>query len=194
VFGRYDRDDNPYNKPVDENYPYVLTTYRITEMSGIMTRYVPWLAELQPAAFCEIDPELAVSKGIKSGDWVTLSTAVGEMEARALVSGRMRPLRLGKGKRVHQIGVPYNYGSMVALARGDSVGTLIPISLDPNVSIHESKSLTCNIRPGRRAAYHEGAIDEPVPANERSSFGQPLGRWAGAGSGAGHRQEGEKTS
>jgi formate dehydrogenase major subunit len=182
VFGRYDRDDNPYNKPIDENYPYVMTTYRITEMSGIMTRYVPWLAELQPSAFCEIDPELAVSKGIKSGDWVTLSTALGEMEARALVSGRMRPLRLGKGKRVHQIGVPYNYGSMVALARGDSVGTLIPISLDPNVSIHESKTLTCNIRPGRRPQYREGAVDEPVPAAERSSFGQPEGQWMGPNS------------
>ena len=191
VFGRYDRDDNPYNKPVDENYPYVMTTYRITEMSGIMTRYVPWLAELQPAAFCEIDPELAVEKGIKSGDWVTLSTAVGEMEARALVSGRMRPLRLGKGKRVHQIGVPYNYGSMVALARGDSVGTLIPISLDPNVSIHESKTLTCNIRPGRRPLYREGAIDAPVPSTERSQFGQPEGRWMAA-KGDGQRRKGAK--
>jgi len=191
VFGRYDRDDNRYNKPVDENYPYVLTTYRITEMSGIMTRYVPWLAELQPSAFCEIDPELAVKKGIKSGDWVTLSTALGEMEARALVSGRMRPLRLGKGKRVHQIGVPYNYGSMVALARGDSVGTLIAISLDPNVSIHESKTLTCNIRPGRRPQYREGPTDEPVPAKERSVFGQPEGQWMGPKAN-GQRQEGEK--
>jgi formate dehydrogenase major subunit len=177
VFGRYERDDNPYNKPIDEKYPYVMTTYRITEMSGIMTRYVPWLAELQPSAFCEIDPELAVEKGIASGDWVTLSTALGEMEARALVSGRMRPLRLGKGKRVHQIGVPYNYGNMVALARGDSVGTLIPISLEPNVSIHESKTMTCNIRPGRRLQHREGPVDEPVPPNERSAFGQPGGRW-----------------
>lgn len=179
VFGRYDRDDNPYNKPIDENYPYVMTTYRITEMSGIMTRYVPWLAELQPSAFCEIDPELAVQKGIKSGDWVTLSTALGEIECRALVSGRLRPLRLGKGKRIHQIGVPYNYGSMVALARGDSVGTLIPISLDPNVSIHESKTLTCNIRRGRRPQYREGPVDEPLPAKERSAFGQPEGAWMG---------------
>jgi formate dehydrogenase major subunit len=191
VFGRYDRDDNPYNKPVDENFPYVMTTYRITEMSGIMTRYVPWLAELQPSAFCEIDPELAVSKGIKTGDWVTLSTALGEMEARALVSGRMRPLRLGKGKRVHQIGVPYNYGSMVALARGDSVGTLIPISLDPNVSIHESKTLTCNIRLGRRPQYREGPVDEPVPQSEITPFGQPEGQWMGAKSN-GARPEGSK--
>ena len=192
VFGRYDRDDNRYNKPVDSDYPYVLTTYRLTEMSGIMTRYVPWLAELQPSAFCEIDPQLAVEKGIRSGDWVTISTTLGEMEARALVSGRMRPLRLGKGKRIHQIGVPYNYGSMVGFARGDSVGQLIPISLDPNVSIHESKTLTCAIRPGRRAAYHEGPVDEPVPVSERDPLGQPEGRWAGATHANGHRQEGEK--
>jgi formate dehydrogenase major subunit len=192
VFGRYDRTDNPYNKPIDERFPYVLTSYRITEMSGIMTRYVPWLAELQPRAFCEIDPQLAVEKGIKNGDWVTLSTALGEIEVRALVSGRMRPLRLGKGRRVHTIGVPYNFGNMVALARGDSVGTLIPISLDPNVSIHESKSLTCNIRPGRRPAHHRDAADEPVPSNERNPLGQPLGRWASTAQGTGQRQEGEK--
>ena len=167
VFGRYDRDDNRYNKPIDENYPYVLTTYRITEMSGIMTRYVPWLAELQPSAFCEIDPELAVKKGIKSGDWVTLSTALGEMEARALVSGRMRPLKLGKGKRIHQIGVPYNYGSMVALARGDSVGALIPICtrsqrLDPRVEDadvqHPARAPSAIPRgPGRRAGAGQRA-------------------------------------
>ncbi len=175
VFGTYDRPDNPYNQAIDEAFPHVLTTYRITEMSGIMTRYVPWLAELQPSAFCEIDPDIAVEKGIKSGDWVTISTALGEMEARALVSGRMRPLRVG-GKRVHQIGVPYNYGSQVALARGDSVGTLIPISLDPNVSIHESKSLTCNIRKGRRPGYRQSAIDEPVPQAELDPLGQPTSR------------------
>lgn len=181
VYGRYRRSDNEYNKPIDERFPYILTTYRITEMSGIMTRYVPWLAELQPSAFCEIDPELAVVKGIKNGEWATLSTALGEIEVRALVSGRMRPIRLGGkgGKRVHTIGVPYNFGNMVALARGDSVGTLIPITLDPNVSIHESKSLTCNIRAGRRAVNQRDAADEPVPQNERSAFGQPDGEWMG---------------
>ena len=196
AYGRYDRTDNEYNKPVDDRFPYVLTTYRVTEMSGIMTRYVPWLAELQPAAFCEIDPELAVIKGIKSGEWATLSTALGEIEVRALVSGRMRPIRLGgkkgKGKRVHTIGVPYNFGNMVALARGDSVGTLIPITLDPNVSIHESKSLTCNIRAGRRPANQRDAADEPVPSSERSHFGQPEGAWMSAQHGQSQKNEGEK--
>ena len=107
-----DRDDNRYNGPLNPDFPYVLTTYRLTEHSGIMTRYVPWLAELQPALFVEIDPELAVEKGIKNGGWATVTTRVGEIEARALVSGRMRPLRLGKGQRVHQIGIPYNYGTL----------------------------------------------------------------------------------
>ncbi|MDE2481558.1 MAG: formate dehydrogenase, partial [bacterium] len=166
------RSDNAYNKPIDAEYPYVLTTYRITEMSGIMTRYVPWLAELQPAAFAEIDPDLAVSKGIKNGDYVVISTALGEMEARALVSGRMRPLRVN-GKKIHQIGIPYNYGSMVALARGDSVGDLIAIATDPNVSIHESKTLTCNLRAGRRRAHRTDDVDRPVPANERTRMGEP---------------------
>ena len=188
ALGSYTRDDNAYNKPIDPAFPYVLTTYRITEMSGIMTRYVPWLAELQPAAFCEISPELAVERGIKNGNWVTISTALGEIEAKALVSGRMRPLKVGKGQRVHQIGIPYNYGSMVGFARGDSVGNLIPIVLDPNVSIHESKTLTCNIRPGRRHAHQYDRVDAPVPADERRPFGQTDANQHEAGHGRGYQQ------
>ena len=173
VMGEWNRRDNPYNKAVDADFPYVLTSYRITEMSGIMTRYVPWLAELQPAAFCELDPELAVAKGIVNGGWVTISTSLGSMEARALVTGRMRPLRIGRGQRVHQIGLPYNYGRF-GFATGDSPNEVIPLSIDPNVSIHEGKSLTCNIRRGRRAPYTEGAVDAAVPESERSHDGQPV--------------------
>ena len=175
------RDDNAYNGTENPAYPYVMTTYRLTEQSGIMTRYVPWLAELQPALFAEIDPELAVVKGIRNGDWVTLVTKLGEIEARALVSGRMRPLRLGKGKRVHQIGVPYNYGSL-GFATGDAVGQLVPLAMDPNVSIHEAKTITCNIRVGRRSAYAGGrAVDEPVPASQERPHGVSTAHGADAG-------------
>jgi formate dehydrogenase major subunit len=170
----WDRDDNRYNAPGSAEFPYILTSYRITEMSGIMTRYVPWLAELQPAAFAEIDPELAVRKGIVNGGWMTITTQVGEIEARALVSGRMRPLRIGKGKdrrRVHQIGIPYNFGT-VGLATGDVVGQLIPLAMDPNVSIHEAKTITCNVRTGRRAGYTRSEVDNDVPAAQRTTSGQ----------------------
>ncbi len=85
-------------------------------MSGIMTRYVPWLAELQPRAFREIDPELAVEKGIKNGDWVDVTTrARRDRSARARQRAACARCAWATGKRVHQIGIPYNYGDMVAL-------------------------------------------------------------------------------
>jgi len=165
------RPDNPYSGHINPDYPHVLTTYRITELSGVYTRYIPWLAELQPEAFCEIDPELAVEAGIRNGEYVTIQTATNEIEARALVSGRMKPLRVA-GKRVHQIGLPYLYGDF-GFTRGDTSGDLIPLAMDPNVSIHEAKTLTCNIRPGRRAPKTASVHGEPVPHDQRKPGGQP---------------------
>jgi formate dehydrogenase major subunit len=37
---------------------------------------------------------------------------------------------------------------------GDSVNDLLPVLLDPNVYIQESKAATCDIRPGRRPRGH----------------------------------------
>jgi formate dehydrogenase major subunit len=177
----WDRDDNRYNPPESPDYPYVLTTYRLTEHSGIMTRYVPWLAELQPSLFAEIDPELAVEKHVRNGDWVTIATKLGEIEARALVSGRMRPLRLGKGRRLHQIGIPYNYGTL-GHATGDPVGDLVALAMDPNVSIHEAKTISCTIRAGRRDTFGPSAVDRDVPPDQRTTQGEshPHGRDGGA--------------
>ncbi len=174
------RRDNSANGMENSAFPHVLTTYRLTEQSGIMTRYVPWLAELQPALFAEIDPQLAVERGIKNGEWVTISTALGEIEARALVSGRMRPLRVGagKGKRIHQIGLPYNFGWVGHGQSGDTIGDLIPLVMEPNASIHEAKSMTCNIRPGRRATRNAATspAEQAVPADQRTVEGQPVTR------------------
>lgn len=168
---KFSRNENPYNGLINPDFPYVLTTYRITEISGIYTRYIPWLAELQPEAFCEIDPELAVEKGIRSGDYVTIATAVGEIEARALVSGRMKPLHIAK-RRVHQIGLPYLYGNF-GFTKGDSSGHIIPLSLDPNVSIHEAKTLTCDIHPGRRERRTEPMLEDvPVITEAHIAAGQ----------------------
>jgi hypothetical protein len=102
---------------------------------------------------------------------VTISTKVGEIEARALVSGRMRPVRLGKGRRVHQIGIPYNYGSL-GFATGDAVGQLVPLAMDPNVSIHEAKTISCSLRAGRRATQTSGVVDRDVPPDQRTVRGE----------------------
>jgi formate dehydrogenase major subunit len=130
--------------------PYVVTTYRLTEhhTAGGMTRWLSWLAELQPEMFCEVSPELAAERGLSNGGWATISTARTEIEARVLITERLRPLRI-KGRVIHQIGLPYHWGSK-GLVRGDSANDLISFVADPNVSIQESKALTGNIRVGRR--------------------------------------------
>jgi formate dehydrogenase major subunit len=113
-----------------------------------MTRWLSWLAELQPEMFCEVSPELAAERGLSNGGWAVIQTARTEIEARVLVTERLRPLRI-KGRVIHQIGLPYHWGSK-GLVRGDSANDLISFVADPNVSIQESKALTGNIRSGRR--------------------------------------------
>jgi formate dehydrogenase major subunit len=126
-----------------------MTTYRLTEhhTAGGMSRFVPYLAELQPEMFCEVSPELAAERSLVNGGWATVATERAAIEARVLVTDRMRPLRVN-GRTVHQVGLPYHWGSR-GLARGDSANDLFPIVLDPNVHIQEVKAATCDIRPGR---------------------------------------------
>jgi formate dehydrogenase major subunit len=136
-------------EPGADQYPYVVTTYRLTEhhTAGGMSRFVPYLSELQPEMFCEVSPELAEERRLVHGGWATIATERAAIEARVLVTERMRPLRV-RGRPVHQVGLPYHWGSR-GLARGASANDLFPIVLDPNVHIQEVKAATCDIRPGR---------------------------------------------
>jgi formate dehydrogenase major subunit len=156
VAKKWPRQDNPYHAVGDQNYPYVMTTYRLTEhhSGGIPTRMVPSTAELQPEGFAEIPPELAYEKGIDNLDWVVLSTARGELETRALVTDRLRPFEID-GRRIYQIGMPWHFGWQ-GFATGDIANVLSAIVADPNSSIHEGKAFTCNLRRGRlrREAAH----------------------------------------
>ena len=152
---RWDRADNPHHRPAgDPRYPYVLTTFRLTEhhTAGGMSRWLSWLAELQPEMFCEVSPELAAERYLENGGWATIRTARGQIEARVLVTNRIPPLRL-KGRTVHQIGLPYHW-STKGLVRGDAANDLIGFVADPNVSIQESKALTGTIEPGRKRERH----------------------------------------
>jgi len=148
---REKRPDNPYAAPFDARFPYILSTYRLTEhhTAGGMSRYLPHLAELQPELFTEVSPELAAEIGLEHGDWATITTARGPIEARVLVTPRMRPLHIA-GRMVHQVGLPYHWGYRGRVT-GDVVNDLLVISEEPNVRIMETKALTCNVVPGRRA-------------------------------------------
>jgi formate dehydrogenase major subunit len=146
----YERSENPYHRVGSDVYPYVATTYRLTEhhTAGGMTRTVPYLSELQPAMFCEVSPELAAEAGLVHGGWATIYSARAAIEARVLVTDRIPPIVV-QGRTTHQVGLPYHWGSR-GLTTGGAANDLAPIALDPNVHIQEVKAFTVGIVPGRR--------------------------------------------
>ncbi len=153
VFPRKDNLQNPSgNTPGADVFPYVFTTYRLTEhhTAGGMSRWVPYLSELQPEFFCEVSPEHARERNLEHLGWATIVTARTAIEARVLVTDRIVPLRVG-GRVVHQVGLPYHWGvGRDALTVGDSANDLFGVTLDANVHIQESKVSSCDIVPGRR--------------------------------------------
>lgn len=146
--------DNRYQpsggEPGTEVFPFVATTYRLTEhhTAGGMSRWQPYLAELQPEFFCEVSPELAAERGLEHTGWATIVSARGVIEARVLVTDRMTPLRV-HGRTLHQVGLPYHWGPN-GYSTGDAANELVHLSLDPNTHIQETKAFAVDIRPGRR--------------------------------------------
>jgi formate dehydrogenase major subunit len=151
---RFHRPENPYHPsdghPGAELFPFVLTTYRLTEhhTAGGMTRWLPHTAELMPEMFVEVGPELAELRGLRHGEFATVVTMRAAIEARVLVTERMTPLRI-HDRLTYLVGLPYHWGRK-GYAAGDSANDLLGLSLDPNVHIGEYKAATCDIRPGRR--------------------------------------------
>jgi len=168
---RWKRPENPYNASDDPRYPLIATSFRLTEhhTAGGMSRNVPWLAELQPEMFAEIDPLLAADRGIEDGGWMVISTERAEIEARALVTERIKPLRVD-GRLVHQVALPWHWGYS-GPNKGDATNDLGGFMSDPNVSIQESKAFSCDVRAGRRDREPTARLagkhaDLPVRPNE----------------------------
>ena len=153
MFPREDNLSAPSGKaPGTDVYPFMFTTYRLTEhhTAGGMSRWLPYLSELQPEMFCEISPELAELKGLEPYGWATIVSPRSAIEVRVLVTDRMTPLTVG-GKTIHQIGLPYHWGAGTdAVVTGDGANDLLGITLDPNVQIQNFKTGSCDILPGRR--------------------------------------------
>jgi formate dehydrogenase major subunit len=136
----------PDEKGSPDKYPYVATTYRVTEhwQAGAMTRNLPWLVELMPEMFVEIGEKLADEKGIRNGDRVRVESARGSVTGAAVVTNRLVPLRVN-GTVVHQIGLPWHWGYS-GLSTGDSANLLTPHIGDPNTTMPEYKTFLVNIR------------------------------------------------
>jgi formate dehydrogenase major subunit len=93
----------------DSEFPYVATTYRVTEHEHFVTQHVPYLVEAMPDLFVELPVELAREKGITNGGRVRVRSKRGEVIGMAMVTKRMRPLRIGGNKVVYQVGIPVHW-------------------------------------------------------------------------------------
>jgi len=127
----------------DPRFPLVCSTYRVTEhwQTGVMTRWTPWLLELQPDMFVEMSRELAELKGIKNGEWVTVKSARGAVDAVAIVTMRVKPFTIA-GATVHQVGIPWHYGWRYPKPKRKeqrAANLLTPNIGDPNTMIPETK-------------------------------------------------------
>ncbi len=130
-----------------KDFPIVMTTYSCTEhwCTGGFTRWQPWLLETQPGSYVEMSEELAKEKGIKNGERVRIRSARGSVEAVAMVTVRLRPFECG-GKKVHQVGMTYNYGwRFPENGKDDSANLLTPTVGDANSQTPEYKAFMVNI-------------------------------------------------
>ncbi len=137
-------------EPADPRWPYVLTTYSLTEhwCGGGETRAVPNLLETEPQLYVELSHELAKEKGIENGDGVIVESPRGKVEAIAMVTVRIRPFEV-MGRTVHLVGMPFAYG-WTTPGCGDSTNRLTIGACDPNTTIPELKACCVNIRKAFR--------------------------------------------
>jgi len=144
----------------DPRFPFICSTYRVSEhwQTGLMTRWCPWLAEMQPEMFVEMSVELAKLKGIKNGEHVIVKSARGEVDCVAIVTERFKPFNID-GQTVHQVGIPWHFGWVTTAMRkfvhgdkkpeiftsGDAANLVTPFIGDPNTMIPESKAFMVTV-------------------------------------------------
>jgi formate dehydrogenase major subunit len=137
----------PSHQPIGtaDKFPYVLMTSTVAEhwCGGSTTRNIPWLNELVPEPVLEIPVALGKKLGVKSGDWVKVTSARGELTVKALVTPRMRPLK-ANDKEVTIVWMPYNWGYQ-GLSPGASVNHLTIDAADPGAGTQETKACLVNV-------------------------------------------------
>ncbi|GAB3446122.1 formate dehydrogenase-N subunit alpha [Insolitispirillum peregrinum] len=127
-----------------DEFPYVGTTYRLTEHFQFWTKNVRLNAIAQPEQFVEIGETLAAEKGIKAGDTVKVSSKRGFIKAKAVVTKRVKALKVN-GKTVHQIGIPLHWGWETVAKKGYLSNALPPAVGDCNTQTPEYKAFLVNL-------------------------------------------------
>jgi len=131
-----------------DGYDIVATTFRLTEHFHYWTKHVAPLAMIQSEFFVEIPEGLALERNIKNEDRVRVSTPRGAVEGRALVTKRIRPMKVA-GKAVWQVAIPIHWGFQGRTekgtgarpgGRGPMANLLTTSVVDPNSFTPEYKT------------------------------------------------------
>ncbi len=136
--------DDRANFGTSAEFPYVGTTYRLTEHFHFWTKHALINSILQPEQFIEIGEVLAKEKGIDQGSWVRVSSKRGAIVCKAYVTKRIKPLTVD-GRPTHVIGVPLHWGFTGQARKGYAANTLTPSVGDANTQTPEYKAFLVNI-------------------------------------------------
>ena len=127
-----------------KDFPYVATSYRLTEHFHYWTKHARINAILQPQQFVEIGEGLAKEKGIANGDKVRVWSKRGEIRAVAVVTKRLMTLDVD-GRKVYHVGIPIHWGFKGEAKPGYLANTLTPFVGDANAQTPEFKAFLVNV-------------------------------------------------
>ena len=125
-------------------FPYVATTYRLTEHFHTLTKASKLNAVTQPEAFAEISETLAKKIGVKSGDMIKVSSSRGFVKVKAAVTKRIQKLTVN-GREVETVGLPIHWGFKGAAVKGYLTNRLTPSVGDANTQTPEYKAFLVNV-------------------------------------------------
>jgi formate dehydrogenase major subunit len=126
-------------------FPFVATSYRLTEHFHFWTKHAAIPSLLQPEQFVEIGEGLAELRGIKNGDLVVVRSKRSEIRVRALVTKRIGPLMI-ESKEIHTVGIPIHWGFRGLTKPGYLINALTPFVGDANVQTPVFKAFLVDIR------------------------------------------------
>jgi formate dehydrogenase-N alpha subunit len=133
------------NLGTSDEFPYVATTYRLTEHFHALTKASKLNAITQPEAFAEISETLAKKVGVKSGDTIQVSSKRGTIKVKAVVTKRIKMLKVN-GQEVETVGIPIHWGFKGATVKGHMTNRLTTAIGDANTQTPEFKAFLVNVK------------------------------------------------
>ncbi len=141
--------ESPASRPEGaQEYPLVLTFYRLVQFCDEQHRHIPRLRRQAPEPFLEIHSRTATAAGIADGDWVVLETAMGRVRLKAKCNDALHPrvvaTQYGWWQGCRELGLP---GYDPFGPDGANVNLLIPnAAIDPISASVPHRSQMCRVR------------------------------------------------